>query len=195
MRSKQERELEKRNPRAARVDFLMRKAAARSRGGDVRKSLWVASSGSGSSGGGYCVSADSFMADGRRAREVREGDLIEALSDDLLGLRLAVVEQVRFRIEPCVRLRTRSGELDVSCPTRLVQPGGFFVRADHAGGHLIRMRRLDGVLHWEAIEEAAPIGDVEVAKISAGEVNYAAGRAADVMFYPHNIKKEPDDGL
>lgn len=41
-----------RNPRAARIDFLIRKASAASRGGDVRIKAWKSNSGGGGSGSG-----------------------------------------------------------------------------------------------------------------------------------------------
>lgn len=50
MRSAKERQLEIRNPRAARVDFLIRKAALSARAGDPRKALWAPAGGGGSGG-------------------------------------------------------------------------------------------------------------------------------------------------
>lgn len=41
-----------RNPRAARIDFLIRKAATATRGGDVRAKAWKSNSAGGGSGSG-----------------------------------------------------------------------------------------------------------------------------------------------
>lgn len=143
---------------------------------------------SGTGGGGFCVAADSFMADGRRAAQVCVGDMIEALTPDFDGLRMMRVTAIEFAVEDCVRVITESGaDVEVSCPTRLEQPDHSLVRADESVGARLMTKRA-GVMVWETIARAKPIGPRVVAKISAGECVYAAGRRRDVMCFTHNIK-------
>lgn len=130
--------------------------------------------------GGGCVCVDTIMPDGRRASEVRVGDIIE------MECGTAVVTYSERKIMPCVRVTTANGRvLECSTSAPLKTPHGFIKTRLLADMEILTR---DGYSDVVSIE---PIGPREVQHIS---IDNRAFWAADILHHnklPTGIRDDP----
>lgn len=162
----------------------------------------------GGGGGGYdgnCVAADSWVEveqPGERQHEIVGGRFFIAASDVLPGDRLrGLLGPDRTAWITCtanliadaeaVTLRADNGfEVTASRATPVTQPDGSMIRAAAMIGYQIGADDGFGCVRWARVAAVEPVGTIRVAKISADDGTYLAGREPGRGLYTHNFTYE-----
>lgn len=146
-------------------------------------------------GGGYppdewCVSADSSMPDGRKARDYKPGDMLACYNNhpDMPGSVQLAVQANALASEECVRLVSESGASVVaSVSTPMTLRDGSMVKITEMAGQQVLVLRSGGFA-WEWVTDIEPVGVREVCKISVRDQCYFAGESAAAFIATHNVQ-------
>ncbi|OBU70456.1 hypothetical protein A9K58_00450 [Stenotrophomonas maltophilia] len=139
----------------------------------------------------WCVDADSFLTDGRRAGEIAVGQMLACYNDrpEAPAVIELPVQANRAGSAECLRLVTASGAAVVaSTTTPMTLRDGRCVRLPQMLGEQALVLR-EGVLAWEEVVSLEPAGTRTVAKISVRDQCYFAGEVDGVFIATHNIQQ------
>lgn len=157
-----------------------------------------AGGGGGSYGGSNCVAADAWVPTRNRgavrARDVRAGDELVALSADLKGLATARVTANRVGRNLTCAVAAGGARLALAVNTPMTQPDGRWIIAANVWAHRVAtLAGLDAAAPvWLARPEVAGLGEGEVAEIACGNATFAAGDDPEGPFmFSHNYFNKP----
>jgi predicted phage tail protein len=153
--------------------------------------------GSGGAAGGAgtdrCVGADSYVMlekGPRLARDVKKGDRIVVLTEDLKGTEIVTVEANSIGPNWACTLNAGSAELTLSINTPMPIENGEYVIAANAWLHPIPIFK-DEAVEWHR-PEVAGVGEIDVAKITCHQRIYAASDKIDGPYiWSHNAIQKP----
>jgi hypothetical protein len=157
----------------------------------------IPSPGSGGGGaGGACVHVDSVLPDGRRAGDIKVGDVIQLGDENTQALetRVGVVSYSKSTMASGYRIVTRSGISLLCSDTAPIWTDHGFVRAPDLLGKKVATR-VDGkdiVTRFETVEVVSEIGMIEVQHITVGDRAFWAGAEHGAYILHHN-KYVPDE--
>ena len=152
-------------------------------------------------GGANCPDVRMCVQEGLRVAEVISGDNVICLSDDFETLEIHEVDYLGTSEQESYRILAENGaEIIVSATTpvptaeamALVAKGATLAQLQayppqlRPGMHLYTL--VHGVLEFSAIKEIQQVGSCEVARISVGGRNFAAGVSPTHMIFTHNIQ-------
>lgn len=152
--------------------------------------------GGGGGGGGSCVHVESRLPDGRRAGDIKVGDVIQLgdESTDALETRVGIVTYSKTVLAPGYRITTQSGITLLCSDTAPIWTDEGFVRAPDLLGKKVatRVDGLEIVTRFETVEVVAEVGMIEVQHISVGDRAFWAGAEVGSYILHHN-KYVPDE--
>lgn len=152
--------------------------------------------GGGGGSGGACVHVDSRLPDGRRAGDIKVGDVIQLgdESTEALETRVGVVTYSKRTMARGFRLVTRSGIALLCSDTAPIWTDEGFVRAPDLLGKKVatRIDDKDIVTRFETVEVLSEVGMIEVQHITVGDRAFWAGAEHGAYILHHN-KYVPDE--
>lgn len=146
----------------------------------------------GGGGGFQCVAAESYVADGRQARNVKVGTTIMVLDPTTMKHRLARVSYSKTGLAQCVRLKTANGVwLTCSTTAPIATTDGYVSAPDTLGFYVYTLR--DGQFATSEVIYVQPLGVREVQHITCEDSCFLAGDIKGAYMGHHNIKHEPPE--
>lgn len=139
----------------------------------------------------WCVDAQSFLIDGRRAQQIAVGEPLACYNNDAEspGMVPLPVQANRAGQSDCLRLVTSSGAAVIaSVTTPMTLRDGSCVRLPEMLGHDALVLR-GGLFAWEPVVALEPAGHRAVAKISVRDQCYFAGEVEGVFIATHNVQQ------
>ncbi len=139
---------------------------------------------------GGCVHVDSLLPDGRRARDIQVGDVIQLgdESTELLETRVGMVTYSKTKLARGFRITTRSGITLLCSETAPIWTDeGFLFAPDLLGKKIAtRVDDKDIVTRFETVEVLEEIGMIEVQHITVGDRAFWAGAKQGAYILHHN---------
>lgn len=134
-----------------------------------------------------CVDADSFLPEGKRARDLCSADTLTTLNGTRDGLASAIVTDARAALEPCRRLVSTSGVSLVCSRTTpfTLRSGRICLAHELVRGMFVAVLDSNG-FRWERLAAIEDAGVRAVMRIEAGGATYAAGEQAGRYIFSHN---------
>lgn len=138
----------------------------------------------------FCIAADSWLPSGVQAFESSVGDMVEILDyATMAGTMAGSITAIAFSKEECVEIESESGiKLIVSTSTPVTLMDGSMPNIMDVVGRALPV--LDDLgFRWERIVSIHKIGTRPVARISANDATYAAGKEKGRYIFTHNMAK------
>lgn len=147
----------------------------------------------GGGGGWTCPWVEAFMADGRRAGDVRVGDWITGVNPDTMEIVRYRVSYSKTEMADCVTLVFDSGvHLTCSTSALIPTPGNILKRAAEMLGEET-ITSIYGVVCIDKVIEVRKAGQLPVQHITAENGSFLVGDIAGLLAAHHNMKNIPDD--
>ena len=163
----------------------------------VTGALSVGGGGAGGSGSGSCVHVDSRLPDGRRAGDIKVGDVIQ-LGDEStakLETRVGMVTYSKTKMARGFRIVTQAGIGLLCSDTAPIWTDQGFVLAPDLRGKKVATRTdgKDIVTRFETVEVLSDEGMIEVQHITVGDRAFWAGAEHGAYILHHNKYVGLDD--
>lgn len=147
----------------------------------------------GGGGGGYpddCLAAHMLLSNGKYARDLEVGDMIDVMDDDMNHVGERPVLALRHAKQNCVELVTKSARVVVSTTAPVVTKERGTLYAPQVKGLTVAVR-IKGSFGFEQVLDVRPVGEKPIVRINVGGISFSAGQEADRMIYTHNIYFKP----
>lgn len=143
-------------------------------------------------GGGGCVEVNSLLPDGRRAGDVKVGDVMQLGDDrDLKGGQGTVTYSKR-KVAKGYRILTESGFSLVCSDTAPIPTKNHgLVLAPELLGESVAVGKDEGgssLTGWERVASVLEVGQIEVQHITVGDKCFWAGEVNGAFLLHHNMK-------
>jgi hypothetical protein len=155
-------------------------------GGGTTSTEW-----SGISGGGGCVEVDSILPDGRRAGDIKVGDVMELGDEKTFTASHGTVTYSEKKSAQGFRVMTASGVSLVCSDTAPIPTEDGLVLAPALKGKRVAIRIDDNgkfIARWDRVIEVSPLGQIDVQHITVGDKCFWAGERAGCYMLHHNLK-------
>lgn len=153
--------------------------------------------GGSSSGGGGCVEVSSILPCGRKAGDIKVGDVMQLADESSLVAGQGTVTYSERKSVPGYRITTASGvTLVCSDSAPIPTPEGLVLAPDLLGKQVAVRRDGHNELNtgWEVVNQVDSIGTIEVQHITVGDKCFWAGEKADAYILHHNLKQVDGGG-
>lgn len=157
------------------------------------------SSGGGGGGGGdpgdWCVDAEMVLPDGRKAADIKAGDLVPCWNEDAANPEVEWVEVESNTLvtdQPSTLIETLDGAMVIaSNSTPMTLRDGRTVRMPEMFGEDALVLRKGQTPYWSEVVRCVPLGQRTVAKIKVRQRCYFAGVITDLTIATHNPTQKP----
>ena len=143
-------------------------------------------------GGGGCVEVNSLLPDGRRAGDVKVGDVMQLGDDrDLKGSH-GTVSYSKRKVAKGYRILTEGGFSLVCSDTAPIPTKDHgLVLAPELLGKIVAVRKDEAgssLTGWERVASVLEVGQIEVQHITVGDKCFWAGEVSGKFLLHHNLK-------
>jgi hypothetical protein len=143
-------------------------------------------------GGGGCVEVDSLLPDGRRAGDVKVGDVMQLGDEHSLEGSLGTVTYSERKAAKGYRILTEGGFSLVCSDTAPIPTKDHgLVLAPELLGKTVAVRKDEGgssLTGWERVTSVLEVGQIEVQHITVGDKCFWAGEVRGAFLLHHNLK-------
>ena len=139
---------------------------------------------------GECVSVDMYLNGQLKVSDAKVGDVIEVWNG--VGMTKAPIQAIKFIDDvDCVKITAENGcEVIVTLTTPITREDGSTFYAPNALGERVYTLTDDGE-QWVDVQSVEPIGDRRIARISVGDISFAAGIEPNNRVVTHNATYKP----
>ena len=137
-----------------------------------------------------CLAAHMLLSNGKYARDLEVGDMIDVMDDDMKHVGERPVLALRHSKQNCVELVTKSARVVVSTTAPVVTTERGTLTAPEVKGLTVAVR-IKGVFGFEQVLDVIPVGEKPIVRLSVGGISFSAGQEADRLIYTHNIEFKP----
>lgn len=143
-------------------------------------------------GGGGCVEVNSLLPDGRRAGDVKVGDVMQLGDDRDLKECQGTVTYSKRKVAKGYRILTEGGFSLVCSDTAPIPTKDHgLVLAPELLGKIVAVRKDEGgasLTGWERVASVLEVGQIEVQHITVGDKCFWAGEVGGEFLLHHNMK-------